>query len=86
MKLPVFVQDLLERAAKSAAQAVVLTLGGDAINVWTVDWETVTGVGLGAAVLSAATSLASLKVGNSGTASLTEAVEPAGKHAAPDAT
>ena len=72
-----FWKDATERAVKSLAQAVVLALGGDAVDVWHVDWQTVTGIGLGGAVLSLLTSLASVGIANRGTASLTAAVEPA---------
>ena len=71
-----FWKDAGERAAKSAAQAAVLALGGDAINVWNVDLQTVSGLGLGGAVLSLLTSVASAGLANRGTASLTKAVEP----------
>lgn len=77
MSLPPFAADLLERALKSAAQTAVLFLGADKVNVLAVDWETVLGLSGGAALLSVLTSLASLKIGSSGTASLTNAVEPA---------
>lgn len=71
-----FWKDAGERAAKSAAQAAVLALGGDVVNVWSVDLQTVAGLGLGGAVLSLLTSVASAGLANQGTASLTKAVEP----------
>lgn len=72
-----FWKDATERAVKSLAQAVVLALGGDVADVWSVDWQTVAGIGLGGGVLSLLTSLASVGIANRGTASLTAAVEPA---------
>lgn len=72
-----FWKDATERAVKSLAQAVVLVLGGDAVDVWHVNWQTVVGAGLGGALLSLMTSLASVGIANRGTASLTAAVEPA---------
>lgn len=72
-----FWADAIERAVKSLAQAVVIALGGNAVDVWHVDWQTVTGVGLGGGVLSLLTSLASVGIASRGTASLTTAVEPA---------
>ena len=70
-------KDAAERAAKTAAQSAVIALGGDAFNVWAVDWAGVSGVSLGGAVLSLLTSVASAGIANRGTASLTKAVEPA---------
>lgn len=72
-----FWRDAAERAAKTAAQSAVIALGGDAFNVWTVDWAGVSGVSLGGALLSLLTSIGSAGLANRGTASLTKAVEPA---------
>lgn len=72
-----FWKDTAERAAKSAAQAAIIALGGDALNVWTVDWPGVSGIGLGGALMSLLSSVASAGLANRGTASLTNAVEPA---------
>lgn len=72
-----FWRDATERALKTAAQSAVIALGGDAFNVWAVDWSGVSGVSLGGAVLSVLTSVASAGIANRGTASLTKAVEPA---------
>ena len=77
MKIPPFLADLIERAVKTAAQTAVTVLGADKLDVLHVDWETVLGLSGGAALLSVLTSLASLKIGSSGTASATSAVEPA---------
>ncbi|MBU8821060.1 holin [Mycolicibacterium goodii] len=67
-----FWKDATERAVKSAAQAAILALGGEAFNAWTVDWPTVGGIALGGAALSLLTSLGSdlLPFGTKGTASL----------------
>jgi hypothetical protein len=77
--------DATERAIKSFAQGVLTVfIVGGAFNAFHADWGNALGVGLGAAVLSYLTSLLSFKFGNSGTASLTTAVEPAvGRHEAP---
>lgn len=72
-----FWKDAGERAAKSAAQAAVLALGGGAADVLTLDWVTMGGAAGGGALLSALTSIASAGIANRGTASLTSAVEPA---------
>jgi hypothetical protein len=64
-----FVKDLAERAVKTAAQTALTVLGAEQLNVLHVDWETVTGLAGGAALLSVLSSLASLKFGNTGTAS-----------------
>lgn len=84
-----FWKDALERAVKSAAQAALLTYGGNAFDVWSLDWKTALGVVASGAGLSLLSSLGSVAIGNSGTASLTKAVEPAGqadgRHAAPEA-
>lgn len=71
-----FWKDAGERAAKSAAQAGILVLGGGAVNLLTVDWATLGGGMGGGAVLSVLTSVASAGIANRGTASLTKAVEP----------
>lgn len=73
-----FWADAVERAIKSFAQAIILALGAGAVNVLTADWQTVGGAGLSGALLSLLTSIASgvSPLGTSGTASLTNAVEP----------
>lgn len=72
-----FWKDAGERAAKSAAQAGILALGGGAADVLTLDWATFGGAFGGGALLSILTSVASAGLANRGTASLTKAVEPA---------
>lgn len=80
-----FLQDLAERFAKTFAQALVAVLTVQGVSgVLDVDWPRALSVAALAALVSALTSVASYKLGSSGTASLTTAVEPAGKHAAPD--
>ena len=81
MTLPPFVADAAERAVKSFAQGVLATFGAGALDVLNADWGSALSLGAGAAVLSVLTSLLSVRFGNSGTASLTSAVEPAGRHA-----
>lgn len=76
-----FWRDAGERALKSAAQAAIVVFGGDAINVWAIDWQQSTGVVLSAALLSILTSIVSANVGETGTASL---VESTGRHARDD--
>jgi hypothetical protein len=75
--------DASERAVKTFAQALlaVLTVQGVS-DLLSVDWGRALSVAGLATVISFLTSLLSLRLGNSGTASATEAVEPAGRHAA----
>lgn len=67
-----FWKDAGERAIKTAAQALLaLWLVGDvAFNVLSVDWANAAGIAGGAAVVSLLTSVASVKAGELGTASL----------------
>ena len=78
-----FVQDAVERAVKTFAQAVLAFFGAGALDIVSADWGEALSLGVGGAVLSLLTSVASYKAGNTGTASLTHAVEPSGRHAAP---
>lgn len=48
-----------ERAVKSAAQAAILVVGADQVNVLQLDWPNVVGFAAGGAVLSLLTSVAS---------------------------
>lgn len=81
-----FLTDTAERAAKTFAQTLVAVLTVQGVSgVLDVDWPRALSVAALAAVVSGLTSIASYKVGNSGTASLTDAVEPAGRHALPEA-
>lgn len=79
-----FVKDAAERAVKTFAQTLLAYFGASALDILHADWGNALSVSAGAVVLSVLTSLLSVKFGNSGTASLTTAVEPAGKHAAPE--
>jgi hypothetical protein len=73
-----FWMDLAERAGKTFAQALVAVLTVQGVSgVLDVDWPRALSVAALAAIVSSLTSVASYKVGNSGTASLTDAVEPA---------
>ncbi len=78
-----FWKDLSERAIKTGLQAVALFWGLDAtgvVNAFSLDWAGAGGVFLGGVVLSVITSAVSAPFGNNGTASLTGAVEPSGRH------
>lgn len=78
-----FAKDAAERAIKTFAQTMLAYFGADAFDVLQANWGNALSVALGAVVLSVLTSLLSLKLGNSGTASATDAVVLAGRHAAP---
>lgn len=69
-----FILDTAERAIKTFAQALIAYFGAGALDVLSADWGEALSVGAGAAVLSLLTSLGSLKLGASGTASATGAV------------
>jgi len=75
--------DAAERAVKTFAQALlaVLTVQGVS-DLLSVDWSRALSVAALATVISFLTSLLSLRLGKSGTASATDVVEPAGRHAA----
>lgn len=70
--------DAAERAVRAFAWAVlsVLIVGDGLMDAFTVDWSGALGVGLGAGVASFLASLAAAKLGNEGTASLTDATVP----------
>lgn len=70
--------DALERAVKTAAQALlsVWLVGDVAFNIIGVDWSSALGIAGGAAVISLLTSIVSAPIGTSGTASLVSS-EPA---------
>jgi hypothetical protein len=78
-----FLKDAAERAAKTFAQTLLAYFGASALDVLHADWGNGLSVAAGAVVLSLLSSVVSLNLGNSGTASMTKAVEPAGRHAAP---
>jgi hypothetical protein len=69
--------DLAERAVKTFAQALLAYFAADAVNVLNADWGEALTVAGTATLLSVLTSLLSLKLGVSGTASATDAVVPA---------
>ena len=48
------------RAAKTAAQAVIVLTGTDAVNILTLDWVQIVGVAAGMAFVSVLTSVAGL--------------------------
>ena len=65
-----FWMDATERAIKTFAQ-VILALGvAGALNAFEVDWVTVLGIGLGAVLLSYASSIVSAEIRKTPTASL----------------
>lgn len=65
-----FWMDATERAIKTFAQ-VILALGvAGALNAFTVDWVTVLGIGIGAVLLSYASSIVSAEIRKTPTASL----------------
>lgn len=71
-----FLKDAGERAAKAFSYAVIAVFGvGDGFDAFHADWGNALSMGCGAAVLSVLGSVASYKFGNSGTASLTKAVQ-----------
>lgn len=72
LKNPVrrFVADLTERALKTGAQTALVAFGGDSMNLWHVPWHNAAGIVGGAVLASVLTSLASVSVGNSDSASL----------------
>jgi hypothetical protein len=72
-----WLKDAVERAVKTFAQSLLATLTLGGVDVLHLDWGQTLAVGGTAAVISVLTSVVSAGVGNSGTASLTSAVEPA---------
>ena len=65
-----FWRDATERALKTAAQAGILALGADQINVLGLDVVNIFGFMVGGALLSYLTSIVSIKFGTPGTPSL----------------
>lgn len=65
-----FWQDATERAIKTLAQVILALGAAGALNAFEVDWITVAGIGLGAALLSYASSIVSAEIRKSGSASL----------------
>lgn len=65
-----YLTDLAERAAASAAGAVLAAWGSDAVNLFNVNW----GIARGAAVVSVLKGIVAKFVGNSDSASLSSKV------------
>ena len=66
-----FWKQAAERAAKSAAQGLIVYWGGDQVfNAWSADWPAAGGIALGAAVLSVLTSVVSAPAGEPDSPSL----------------
>ena len=63
MKRRAYWRAVAERAIKTAAQVAVLTIGGDVVNAFDLEWENILGLSLGGALLSVLTSLASSELG-----------------------
>jgi hypothetical protein len=77
-----FLLDAAERAIKTFAQTMIAFFGADVFDVLQADWGNALPVAAGSVVLSLLTSLLSLKLGNSGTASATDAVVPEAQYQA----
>ena len=70
-----FWKDAVERAIKSAAQALILVwTGAEVFDVLQADWALAGGAALGAAVLSLLTSVASAPFGSPGASLVVETV------------
>jgi hypothetical protein len=66
-----FWKEATERAVKTFAQFIVTLGTAQALNVFTLDWQTTIGIGLGGMLLSYATSIISANIGpDKGTPSL----------------
>lgn len=78
-----FLLDLLERAAKTFAQALVAILGAGAADLISVPWLGALSAAGMAALLSVLTSVASSQWGDQKTASLVKPVEPPTEGARP---
>jgi hypothetical protein len=68
----IFWKQAVERAVKSAAQALIGLWIGDGFNAWTIDVKLASGVAGGAALLSVLTSVVSLPLGQQDSPSLVE--------------
>ncbi len=71
-----WLKDATERALKTFAQTLAVTLGAGAVDILSVDWRAALSISAGAALVSVLMSVGSEPFGNRGTASLTTAVEP----------
>ncbi len=67
-----FWRDATERAVATAAQVLVVLLGGDAIDLLTVSWPALGAAAGAAGLLSLLKSIAATHVGRKGTASLVD--------------
>lgn len=68
--------DAAERAVKTFAQSALAVIGAGSVDILTTNLTGALSVGAGAALVSLLTSLASERMGNAGTASVTRAMEP----------
>lgn len=59
-----------ERAIKTLAQFILVMLGGEAVNVFSLDWVQFIGVAIAGVVVSYATSILSANIGDKGTPSV----------------
>jgi hypothetical protein len=66
-----FWKDTAERAVRNAATSFVSTVGATAI-LWELNWQVIVGIPATAAILEIAVALSGNKVGQKGTASLTD--------------
>lgn len=66
-----FWKDTAERAIRAAATSFIAAVGGDAF-LWNLGWKGLVGIPATAAVLEIALSLSSVKIGQQGTASMTD--------------
>lgn len=65
-----FWKSAAERAVKTAGEFGLVAVGGNVVSAWTLDWMNVAGVMAAGAAVSVLTSLASIAVGDKGTASM----------------
>ncbi len=65
-----FWKDATERAVKTFAQVILALGAAGALNAFQVDWVTVLGVGVGATLLSYASSIVTAEIRKTDTASL----------------
>lgn len=65
-----FWKDATERAIKTFAQVILALGAAGALNAFQIDWVTVLGIGLGAMLLSYASSIVTAEIRKSDTASL----------------
>ena len=65
-----YIKDLIERAIKTFAEALVAAIGVDAATLGDVDWPVALSTAALATLVSVLLSIASIKVGDKGTASM----------------